>query len=173
MTFAIVDDDRSLQISYGGKDMGDIRLLGDCSVLTDREAAAVIVPCREGLLIPADSGVAFEHVFGSSEYEGCHMNMLGLIKSGSTLLVTWDDASVWPEVRSKLTCGKPHRQELATELALRQKARTVRLTPLGKGDWNTLAAGYRRIAEQKGLAVTLRQKIGRDPHAERLLAQPT
>ena len=57
VTFAIVDDDRSLQISYGGKDMGDIRLLGDCSVMTDREAAAVIVPCREGLLIPADSGV--------------------------------------------------------------------------------------------------------------------
>ena len=78
VTFAIVDDDRSLQISYGGKDLGDIRLLGDCSIMTDREAAAVIVPCREGLLIPADSGVAFQHGFGSSEYEGCHMNMLGL-----------------------------------------------------------------------------------------------
>ena len=169
MTFAIVDDDRSLQISHGGKDMGDIRLLGDCSVLIDREAAAVIVPCREGLLIPADSGVAFEHVFGSSEYEGCHMNMLGWIKSGSTLLVTWDDASVWPEVRSKLTSAKPHRQELSAEIALKQTARSVRLTPLGSGDWNTLAAGYRRIAQQKGLAVTLRQKIGRDPHVEHLL----
>jgi hypothetical protein len=65
--FEIVDDDRSLQISYGGKDVGDIRLFGDCSVLTDREAVAVIIPCREGLLIPADSGVSFDHVFGSSE----------------------------------------------------------------------------------------------------------
>ena len=123
----------------------------------------MIVPCREGLLIPADSGTAFQHVFGTSEYEGCHMNMLGWIKSGSTLLVTWDDANVWPEVRSTMTGGKPHRQELATELVLRQTARAVRLTPLGKGDWNTLAAGYRRIAEQKGTAVTLRQKIARDP----------
>ena len=169
MTFAIVDDDRFLQISHGGKDMGDIRLLGDCSVSTDREAAAVIVPCREGLLIPGDSGVAFDHVFGSSEYEGSHMNMLGWIKSGSTLLVTWDDASVWPEVHSKLTSAKPHRQELSTEITLKQTARSVRLTPLGSGDWNTLAAGYRRIAQQKGLAVTLRQKIGRDPHVEHLL----
>ena len=169
VTFAITDDDRSLQISYGGKDMGDIRLLGDCSVMTDREAASVIVPSREGLLIPADGGIAFEHVFGSSEYEGCHMNMLGWIKSGTALLVTWDDASVWPEVRSKLTSGKPHRQELSTEIALKQTARSVRLTPLGSGDWNTLAAGYRRIAQQKGLAVTLRQKIGRDAHVERLL----
>jgi len=167
--FAIVDDDRSLQISYAGKDMGDIRLLSDCSVLTDREAAAVVVPCREGLLIPADSGVSFEHVFGSSEYEGCHMNMLGLIKSRSTLLVTWDDAGVWPSVRSQLTSTKPHRQELSTELALKQTARSVRLTPLGSGDWNTLAAGYRRIAQQKGLAVTLHQKIGRDPHVQQLL----
>ena len=28
--------------------------------MTDRESAAVIVPCREGLLIPADSGTAFQ-----------------------------------------------------------------------------------------------------------------
>ena len=173
VTFAIVDDDRSLEIRYGGKDLEDIRLLGDCSIMTDREAAAVIVPCREGLLIPADSGVAFQHGFGSSEYEGCHMNMLGWIKSGSTMLVTWDDASVWPEVRSQLTSGKPHRQELSTVFLLKQKARSIRLTPLGPGDWNTLAAGYRRIAQQKGLTVTLHQKIARDPHVEQLLAQPT
>ena len=76
---------------------------------------------------------------------------------------------VWAEVRSKLADGKAHRQEVATELVLRRTARAVRLTPLGKGDWNTLAAGYRRIAEQKGTAVTLRRKIGRDPHEERLL----
>ncbi len=169
VTYAIVDDERSLQISYGGKDVGDIHVLADCSVLTDRQSAAVLVPCREGLLIPAAGGVAFDHVFGSSEYEGCHMSMLGWIKSGCTLLVTWDDASVWPEVRSTLTSGKPHRQELSTEIALRQKARSVRLTPLGAGDWNTLAAGYRRIAQQKGLAVTLHQKIDRDPHVEQLL----
>jgi hypothetical protein len=41
--------------------------------------------------------------------------------------------------------------------------------PAGSGDWNTLAAGYRRIAQRKGLAVTPHQKIGRDPHAEHLL----
>ena len=56
VTFTVVDDGRSLQIQYDGKDLGEIRLLGDFSVLTDREAASVIVPCREGLLIPADSG---------------------------------------------------------------------------------------------------------------------
>ncbi|MGC8638803.1 MAG: hypothetical protein ACP5XB_02860 [Isosphaeraceae bacterium] len=144
-------------------------MLGDFSVLTDREDASVIVPCREGLLIPADSGIAFQHAFGSSEYEGCHMNMIGLIKSSSALLATWDGACVRPAIKSTLTAGKSHRQELRTELSLRKKARAVRLTPLGKGNWNTLAAGYRRIAEQKGLAVTLQEKIRRNPHAARLL----
>ncbi len=169
VTFALVDDNRSLEIRYGGKDPDEIRLLGDASLMTDREQGGIVVPCREGLLIPAGSGVAFEHGFGSSEYEGCHMNMLGMIKRGSALMITWDGADVWPEVRSKLTAGKPQRQELSAEVRLRQSARSVRLTPLGPGDWNTLAAGYRRIAEQKGLAVTLHQKIARNAHVEQLL----
>ena len=54
--------------------------------------------------------------------------------------------------RPASTCGARH-------------ARFV-LTPLGKGDWNTLATGYRRIADQKGLAVTLREKIERNPRLE-------
>jgi hypothetical protein len=40
---------------------------------------------------------------------------------------------------------------------------------LGRGDWNTVAEGYRRLAQQKGLAVTLRDKIQRDRHLERLM----
>ena len=38
--------------------------------------------------------------------------------------------------------------------------------PLGKGDWNTIAAAYRQYAEKRGYAVTLREKIRRDPHVE-------
>ena len=65
--------------------------------------------------------------------------------------------------------GKPHRQEVRTSFTLRSPARAISLTPLGKGDWNALAAGYRRIAETKGLAATLRDKVRRDAHAELLL----
>jgi hypothetical protein len=169
VTFSLVDDGRTLQIGYEGKSLRDVRLLSDFSSVTDEDSASVVVPCREGLLIPAGSGVAFEREFGTSDYEGCHMNMLGLIKRGGVMLVSWDGVSVWARVRSKLRSGLSHQQELTTELSLRQPARTVRVTPLGKGDWNTLAMGYRRIAEQQRLAVTLDQKISRDPHAERLL----
>jgi hypothetical protein len=169
VTFALADGGRSLQIRYEGKDLGEVRLPGEFARLTDRDQGAVVVPCREGLLIPADSGQAFEHPFGASEYEGCHMNLIGLLKQESVLAVTWDGANVWPTVRSKLAAGQPHKQELATEFVLRPPARAITLSPLGKGDWNTLAAGYRAIAERKGLVSTVRDKHFRNQDEERLL----
>ena len=173
VTFALVGGGRGLEIRYEGKDLGDVRVLQDALTVTDRQQGAVIVPCREGLLIPADSRVAFKQTFGTSDYEGCHMNMLGVLKSGSALVVSWDDAYVWAEVHRAILelskIGQPGRELqrplLVTALSLRRTARSFRLTPLGKGDWNTIAAGYRRIAEEKHLAVTLREKIRRDPHA--------
>jgi hypothetical protein len=170
VSFTLLADGGTLEIAYRGQEVGDVRVLEDAVAVTQAERGAVIVPCREGLLVPADSGVAFQHTFGTSEYEGCHMNMLGFLKSGSVLAVTWDDAYVWPEVRSTVAreAGKAVSQRIATAFSLRRSARAIRLTPLGKGDWNTLAAGYRQIAERKGLAVTLRDRIRRDPHAELL-----
>ncbi|HUT36006.1 MAG TPA: DUF5696 domain-containing protein [Planctomycetota bacterium] len=167
VTFALVDGGRSLEIRCEGAE--DVRSLGDALAITDTEGGYLIVPAREGLLIRADSGKSFERTFGTSDYEGCHMNMLGLCKAGSTLLVTWDDAYVFPEVQSVRPLDATHKQQLTTTLGLRRSAKAVRLTPLGKGDWNTIAAGYRRIAEAKGRAVTLRSKIQRNAKAELML----
>ena len=169
VTFELGDDGGSLVIRYEGKDVGDVRVLEDALTVTDAEDGYVIVPCREGLLIPANSGVAFRRTFGTSDYEGCHMNMLGLLKRGAALVVSWEDAYVFPEVRSTLPTEQQQSQRLTTTINLRRSPRSLRITPLGKGDWNTVAAGYRRIAEGKGLAVTLGEKIQRDPRAELLL----
>ena len=163
VAFELVDAGRSLELRYA--DAGDVRALHDALGITDAEGGYAIVPCREGLLIRADSGKSFKRTFGTSDYEGCHMNMLGLVKAGSALLVSWDDAYVFPELQSVQPRDAAHKQLLTTTLTLRRTAKTVRLTPLGKGDWNTLAAGYRRIAEAKGLAATLRDKIARNPKA--------
>ena len=100
VTFKLLADGGTLEIGYEGQDVGDVRVLDDAVAVTQAEAGAVIVPCREGLLIPADSNVAFEQTFGTSDYEGCHMNMMGFLKSGAALAVTWDDAYVWPAVQS-------------------------------------------------------------------------
>ena len=164
VVFALIED--ALEIRYQTKDDSPVRVLDDALAITDIEDGYVIVPCREGLLIPADGGKAFKQVFGTSDYEGCHMNMLGLVKGGSALIVTWDNAYVFPEVESTIHTDKPYRQKLTAALELRRTARSLRLFPLGKGDYNTIAAAYRRYAEKRGLAVTLRQKIRRNPHVE-------
>ena len=166
VVFALVDEGRDLEIRWEGDQLGDIRVLDDALAVTAAEDGSLVVPCREGLLIPADSGVAFSRTFGTSDYEGCHMNMLGLLKRQAALVVSWDDAYVFPALRSTLPSASQESQRLSATFTLRRSARCVRLTPLGTGDVNTLAAGYRRIAESKGLAVTLQEKIRRNPHAE-------
>jgi len=169
VTFQLIRDGQSLEIRYAGTNVGDVRVLGDALAITDTEQGYVVVPCREGLLIPADSGTSFTRTFGTSDYEGCHMNMLGFAKAGSTLIADWDDAYTFPDVKSERLESGPARQRLTTTFRLQRTARAVRLTPLGTGDWNTIATGYREIAEQKGLAVTLQQKIARNPHLAKLI----
>ncbi|HSA27685.1 MAG TPA: glycoside hydrolase [Phycisphaerae bacterium] len=169
VVFELLDAGRCLEIRYEGKELGDVRVLEDALAVTDREAGSIVVPCREGLLIPADGDIGFKQTFGTSEYEGCHMNMLGLLKKGAALAVTWDDAYVWADVQRTLSEGQSYRQKVTAALTLKRSARSLRVWPLGKGDWNVVAAGYRRIAEAKGLAGTLHDRIRRDPHTELLL----
>jgi hypothetical protein len=169
LVFALVEEGEALELRYEGKADGVVRVLDDVLAIKDIEGGYAIVPCREGLLVPADSGKAFKQVFGTSDYEGCHINMLGFIKGGSAIIVTWDNAYVFPELESSRPTDKPYRQKLTATLELRRSAKTIRLIPLGKGDWNTVAAGYRRYAEKRGLAVTLREKIRRQPHVELMI----
>ena len=128
-----------------------------CEIAPVHNRFKVIVSCRAGLLIPADSHGGFQQMFGTSDYEGCHMNMLGFLKSGSTLAVTWDDAYVWPEVQSSMireSDGKST-QRITAGSSLRRSARTIRLTPLGKGEGN-LAPGTKRIERRNGWPPSVR-----------------
>jgi len=169
MVFALLEEGNALEIRYEGKTDGSVRVLGDVLAITDTEGGYAIVPSREGLLIPANSGKEFKRTFGTSDYEGCHMNMLGFVKGGSALIVTWDNAYVFPELQSTRPSGKRYSQRLTATLELRRSANSMRLRPLGQGDFNTVAAGYRRYAEKKGLVTTLREKVSRDPHVELMI----
>ncbi len=163
VVFSLIEGGATAELRFEKPGNETIRVLGDALAIAGDGYA--IVPSREGLLIPARSDKAFKRMFGTSEYEGCHMNMLGFVKDGSALIATWDDAYVFPEIERTVSGG----QRLVTTFELRGGANIVRLTPLGKGDWNTIAAQYRKLAEEKGLAVTLKEKIRRDPHVERML----
>jgi len=166
VVFALTEEGDALELRYEAKEDRPVRVLDDALAITDVEGGYAIVPCREGLLIPTDSGKVFKQVFGTSDYEGCHMNMLGFVKGDSALIVTWDNAYVFPELQSSTPSGEQYRQRLTANFELRRSPSVLRLMPLGKGDFNTVASGYRRYAEKKGLAVTLKEKIRRDPHVE-------
>lgn len=169
VVFSLVQDGRALEIRYETSSEAPVRLLDDALAVTDAQAGYAIIPAREGLFIPADSGKAFKRTFGTSDYEGCHMNMLALAKDGSAMIVTWDDAYVFPELISTTPKDGPYRQKLTASFELRRSARVVRLMPLGRGDWNDIARAYRQYADDRGLAVTLHEKIRRDPHLERMV----
>jgi len=163
VVFLLVDEGQALELRFEKPAKETIRVLGD--LLTIAGDGYVIVPSREGLLIPAQSDKAFKRMFGTSEYEGCHMNMLGFARGGSALMAMWDDAYVFPEIE-RTASDAPR---LTTTFELRGGATSVRLLPLGRGDWNTIAREYRKYAEKRGLAVTLKDKIRRDPHVELML----
>jgi hypothetical protein len=165
VTFALSDGGKVAELSY--EEVGDeaIQVLGDHLTITEKEDGYVIVPCREGLLVPVKGNKAFKRTFGSSDYEGTHMSMLGLVKAGSGLILTWDDHYTFPELERKVE-GE---ETLSTTVELRRSARSLRLRPTGKSDWNKIAKVYREVAEQKGYAVTLKEKIAREPTTEKLI----
>ena len=147
-----------------------LTLLDNALWTTDAEQGYVAVPAREGLLIPANSGLAFNQAFGTSEYEGCHMEMLGVVKQGAAALITWHDPYVRAEVRSSTNqapwlAGK---QALATSLVLRKTAKSLRMQFLGRGDYVTIARAYREIAREKGYLVTWDEKLKGHPERAKL-----
>lgn len=158
----------SIVLSVALETTAPLSLLTRALPITAAEAGCVLVPAREGLLIPSSGSAEFTQAFPTSDYEGCHMNMLGFLKGGAALLMTWDDPYLTPELKKTktgLTCSvmarrPPHGNQASTSLTL---------TPLGQGDWNTVATAYREVARAKGLVVTMRDKIKRNPEAEKLL----
>ena len=163
-----LNDGKALEFSCAVSDglpLESIRLLDEALWVTDTEKGYVVVPVREGLLVPADSGQAFTHRFDTYAYEGCHMAMLGVVKDGAAALVTWDDPYVVAELKSTLTnapsaAGK---QVLAPSLVLRKSARSFRVQFLGRGDYVTIAKAYREVANEKGWLVTWDEKLKGHP----------
>jgi len=168
VTLTLLDDGETVDISYnttGTSAIGNIKLLDNALSISDTDAGYLIVPARLGLLIPSDSGVKFSHRFGTFDYEGCHIEMLGLVKQNSALLVTWHDPYVTAEVESKVDGEK---QLLLTSLHLRKTAHSFQLRSLGVGDLNTIAQAYRDVARGKGWLVTWEEKLKEHPKAEDL-----
>jgi hypothetical protein len=167
------EDGRTLEFTYaadGELEVESVRLLDDALWTTDAARGYVVVPVRMGLLIPADSKLKFTHVFDTYAYEGCHMEMVGIIKDGAMALLTWDDPYVAAEVKSDFPQPAPDngQQVLSTSLVLRKSARSFRAWFGGEGDYVGLARHYRELAKQKGLLVTWEEKLKTNPERAKL-----
>lgn len=162
----LLEDRTTLQFTYAADpslSVESLRLLDGCLQATG--AGYAIVPVREGLLVPANSGLDFTHTFDTYAYEGCHMQMLGIVQSGAAALLTWDDPYVTAELHSATTnTGTADRkQALTASIVLRKSARSFRLKVLGKGDYVTIGKAYREIARERGWLVSWDQKLQENP----------
>lgn len=168
-----LSDGKTLELAYEEDDdlqVDSVSLLDQVLSVTNGEQGYVLVPVREGLLIPADSGRAFAHRFDTSAYEGCHMEMLGVVKNGAAALLTWDDPYVAADVKSTLgpASSGSHQQTVTPSLVLSRSARTFQLHFLGRGDYVSIAKAYRMVARKKGLLVSWDQKLKQDPERAKL-----
>ena len=169
----LLDDRKTLEFAYEADPAltGEgIQLLDDAFGTTNADKGYAVVPVREGLLIPADSGKTFTHRFDTYAYEGCHMAMFGVVKGGCAALFTWDDPYVAVDLQSREAkdAASGAKQVLTSTLVLRKSARSFRVQICGPGDYVTLARAYREIAKSKGWAVPWSEKLKGHPERAKL-----
>jgi hypothetical protein len=168
----LLDDGKTLDLSYEpkeGLEIENIRILDDGFCITNNEKGYVVVPVREGAIIPSNSNLAFIRRFGTFDYEGCHMEMLGIVKDNSAVLVTWHNPNVTAEVKSTIsTADVKAKQVLSVSLDLTRTARSIRIHFLGEGNYTTIAKAYREIAKEKGWLVTWKEKLRKTPEDVKL-----
>ena len=147
----MLEDQKTLDFAYEvdpALAIESVRLLDEGFGTTDADKGYVVVPVREGLLIPADSGKTFTHRFDTYAYEGCHMAMFGVVKGGSAAMFTWDDPYVAIDLQSReiKDTASSAKQILTSTLVLRKSAKSFRVQLCGSGVYVTLAKAYREIA---------------------------
>lgn len=159
----LLPDDETLRIAATTADsrVRRVRLLDGALWVSDADRGSVIVPVRLGLLIPANSGRAFQHSFRTSGYEGCHAEMVGLFKADSAALITWHDPDAAFQLQSVTErCPVPSaRQVLLPSIDLGGKSVSLEIRLLGKASFGELGRAYREVAKKKGYAVTWQEKL--------------
>jgi len=143
-------------------------LLNDLLAATAGGNGSVLIPAREGLLIPATSALDFTHRFDTSAYEGCHMQMAGLVEKGSAVLLSWLDPYAAAEVTSRTTNAPNGNQRLTLNLNLRKTANAFEVRFLGKGGYVEIAKAYRAIARDRGLLARWPEKLRDNPERAKL-----
>lgn len=142
-----------------------IELFGTGLGASQSEEGEAFVPVRMGLLLPASGEKGFDLTLGTYDYEGVHLAMAGLFKSGAALMADWGD----PYTRVNLSrIVKKKSNTIQMSFSFSKTARSLELRCLGKGDLAVLADAYRVRARALGYRVTWDEKLKARPQAARL-----
>jgi hypothetical protein len=128
------------------------------------QGGEALIPVRMGLLVQA-TGEPFTEQFGTYEYEGAHMALAGLFRSGAALMASWGDPYVTLNLSRVVQGDAPF---LRMGFTLAKTARSLQLRCLGKGDLSALAKAYRARAEALGYRVPWVEKRKERPQVDRL-----
>lgn len=162
----------SLNFSYEadpGLTVENISLLNKSLWTTDAEQGYVVIPVREGLLIPADSGLSYKHRFDTYAYEGCHMTMAGIVKGKATALITWDDPYTAIEIDNQPHEIDTSHQILTTSAILSKTSKSVQIQFCGNGDYITIAQVYSKTPQSGKWQIPWTEKIKNNPDNIKLL----
>lgn len=149
-------------------DIVSIQIFENAFQLTSEDAeAGILVPVREGMLVPADSGNAFERDFGDSAYEGCHLHLWGMFKNNTAAFITWDDPYTTFKLKSSI--DRNGKQTLSTTLSQKKKPQGFTFYVCGKGGVNEMAGVYKNlVATKKGYYVPWSKKLAEDNGRKKL-----
>ncbi len=133
----------------------ELRLLSKTLPVGPGDHSYYAAAYRMGIQLRAEGDKPFSRRFR----DGCSMSMFGAVKEGSALLVTWTD----PYTEVQVDYGIQPAPQLRMGLAMRERAQSVRLQPLGRGGYVEIAKAYRTVARERGLLKTLSEKMRENP----------
>jgi hypothetical protein len=151
---------------FGSPEMDEVELFRDSLTLGPGDGNYYALPARLGIqLRPEGDKPASRRMPALNTGRGYSMLMMGAVRDGSALLVSWD--SIDTDVLVEYS-GAPDRT-LRTGLAMRSTARSARLQPLGRGGYVEIAKAYREVVRKRGGLETVAQKLKRNPATAKLI----
>lgn len=117
------------------------------------------VPHRMGLMLRPEGDVPYVKEYRAYQTGGYSMAMFGAVQEGSALLLSWPD----PYTNIAVNYVAQPAPQLSMSLRLTQSSHTVRVQPLGAGNYVQIAKAYRAIARERGYLTTLAEKLQHNP----------
>lgn len=133
----------------------ELRLLKKALPVGPGDNSYYAAPYRMGIQLRAEGDKPFNRRFRNE----CSMAMFGAVKESSALLVTWTD----PYTEVQVDYSPQPAPQLTMGLALRERATSVRLQPVGRGGYVEIAKAYRAVARERGFLKTLVEKMRKNP----------